>query len=49
MLPPEKFITSPLLAPDGTALNHPANLPAIASGLAKALETTTDQLIELTV
>lgn len=37
MLPPAEFISNPL----GENLNHPANLPTIAQGLAKVLETDT--------
>ena len=48
MLPPEDFVTAPLLDPDGTALNHPANLPAIASGLAKILGINPEDLSTLT-
>lgn len=37
MLPPAGFIARPLAAADGAPLNHPANLPAIAAGLAAVL------------
>lgn len=40
MLPPDSHMTHPL--PDGR--NHPANLPQIASGLAKALELSVEEL-----
>ncbi len=44
MTPPENFITHPLPGNH----NHPANLPAIASQLAKALEISTETLADLT-
>ena len=42
-LPPER-IRHPLTAPDGQALNHPANLPAIYAGLADFLGETIESL-----
>src|SRR5690606_13359001 len=44
MLPPESFISHPL--PDG--MNHPANLPRIASGLAEALDIPVADLLQRT-
>jgi TatD DNase family protein len=44
MLPPDGFISHFL--PDG--MNHPANLPHICSGLAKALDMSPDRLAEMT-
>jgi len=43
MLPPEEFISHPL-----EGMNHPANLPRIAVGLADALGMELSQLAELT-
>ena len=37
MLPPAEFVRFPLAAPDGTPVNHPANLAAIATAAAAAL------------
>lgn len=48
MLPPEEFRRAPLLAPDGSPLNHPGNLPGIAGGLATALDLSTSDLTALT-
>ncbi|MDA0767331.1 MAG: TatD family hydrolase [Verrucomicrobia bacterium] len=48
MLPPENLRQHPLTSLDGKALNHPANLPAIAEGLAKLRSIDPDQLIALT-
>jgi len=44
MLPPAGMITHPLATADGTPLNHPANLPAIADALAATLTTNPDAL-----
>ncbi|GAA5481807.1 TatD family hydrolase [Haloferula sargassicola] len=43
MRPPQRWITHPLPGDR----NHPANLPAIASGLAEALQQPCDELTEL--
>jgi len=48
MLPPTGHIRIPLTTPDGTPLNHPANLPAITSALATHLETSDTGLIRRT-
>ncbi|MFT4177669.1 MAG: TatD family hydrolase [Luteolibacter sp.] len=45
MLPPPDFITHPL----EESLNHPANLPAIAQGLAGHLNLSLEELSELTL
>lgn len=48
MLPPAGFIARPLAAAGGSPLNHPANLPAIAAGLAAALRIAPAALCALT-
>jgi TatD DNase family protein len=42
-LPPEKIL-HPLTGADGKPLNHPANLPAVYSGLAKFLGEKAESL-----
>jgi TatD DNase family protein len=44
-LPPE-LETIPLAGPDGAALNHPANLPAVLEGLARLREIPGKELAE---
>lgn len=45
MLPPKASRPHPLTDPDGHPLNHPANLPAVARGLAECLDTDPDALV----
>lgn len=44
MLPPDTRITHPLRDPSGQAINHPANLVAIYTVLAQALDTPREKL-----
>jgi TatD DNase family protein len=45
MLPPDTHRPQPLKDAAGSPLNHPANLPAILTGLAEALDTPHDELL----
>ncbi|MEN6371118.1 MAG: TatD family hydrolase [Armatimonadota bacterium] len=47
MLPPERFRAVSVLSSEGKELNHPANLPAILSGIADFLGQTPDELSEI--
>ncbi|MGE5532428.1 MAG: TatD family hydrolase [Bacteroidota bacterium] len=48
LLPPEPFRLHTLVTPDGQQYNEPANLPAIAEGIAKLLGMPVERLTEIT-